>query len=133
MKRRGKSRPCKPTMRNLSLHGWSQSALYDTTTSLPITYDGIDEDENDSALEDDNLNNVDLTTVIEESNIPLYEGSQTKLLVAVLLLFNCFTVFGVSNTCADEILNVITKLLPKGSPTTPSMHVKTSVVYFDAS
>ena len=81
----------------------------------PATYDGIDEDENDCALEDDDLNNVDLTTVIEGSNIPLYEGSQTKLLVAVLLLFNCFTVFGVSNTCADEILNVITKLLPKGN------------------
>lgn len=81
----------------------------------PATYDGIDEDENDSALEDNDLNNVDLTTVIEESNIPLYEGSQTKLLVAVLLLFNCFTVFGVSITCADEILNVITKLLPKGN------------------
>ena len=33
----------------------------------------------------------------------------------MLLLFNCFTVCGVSNTCADEILNVITELLPKGN------------------
>ena len=81
----------------------------------PATYDGTDENENDSALIDNDLNNVDFTTVIDESNIPLYEGSQTKLLVAVFFLFNCFTVFRVSNTCADQILNVITKLLPKGN------------------
>lgn len=43
---------------------------------------------NDIALEDDDLNNIDLTKIIEESNIPLYEASQTKLLVAVFLLFN---------------------------------------------
>ena len=81
----------------------------------PATNDETNEDENDIALEDDDLHDVDLTKVIEESNIPLYEGSQTKLLVAVLLLFKYFMVFGVSNTCADEIFNVITELLPKGN------------------
>jgi hypothetical protein len=89
----------------------------------PTTNDETDEDEIDIALEDDDLHDVDLTKIIEESNIPLYKGSQTKLLVAVLLLFNCFTVFGVSNTCADEILNVITELLPEGNKL-PKSHLE---------
>ena len=93
---------------------WMVTECFATYNNIPpATLPSIDEDETDDALEDDHLSNEDLTMVIEESNIPLYEGSQTKLLVAVLLLFNCFTIFGVSNACADKILNVITKLLPK--------------------
>ena len=114
MKRKGKSRPCKPTLEfKLTRMITECFARYDHIP--PATYDGIDEDKNDNALEDDDLNNIGLTTVIEESNIPLYKGSQIKLLVALLLLFNFFTVFGLSNICADEILNVITKLLQKGN------------------
>lgn len=89
---------------------------FDRYDNIPLdTRDGSHEDGDDIELEDGDLNDVNLTTVIEDANIPLYEGSHTKLLVAVLLLFNCFTVFGVSNTCANEIFNVIGELLPKGN------------------
>ena len=84
--------------------------------------------------------------VLRESKIPLYEGARTTCLVAILLLLNCFTVFGVSNACADEILKVVSELLPTGnnlpsrttkgrssyicwgSRTTPSMLVEMDVV-----
>lgn len=84
--------------------------------NIPMpSLDGLEVDEDDIAVEEEEVEQVELTNVLTESNIPLYEGSQTKRLVAVLLLFNCFTVFGVSNTCADEILKVIAELLPKGN------------------
>ena len=81
----------------------------------PATDDVSDEDEDDIGFNDDDFHDVGRAKFFEESNIPLYEGCQTKLLVAVLLLFNCFTVFGVTNSAADEILNVISELLPEGN------------------
>ena len=38
--------------------------------------------------------------LLEESAVPLYEGNKTSRVVAVILLLNCFAVFGVSNACA---------------------------------
>ena len=50
--------------------------------------------------------------LLEESSIPLYEGSKTSRVVAVILLLNCFAVFGVSNACATELLKLLSELLP---------------------
>ena len=50
--------------------------------------------------------------LLEESSIPLYEGSKTSRVIAVIILFNCFTVFGVSNACATELLKFLSELLP---------------------
>jgi hypothetical protein len=82
---------------------------------LPTTDEVSNEDEDDIGFNVSDFHDVGRAKFFEESTIPLYEGCQTKLLVAVLLLFNCFTVFGVTNTAADEILNVISELLPEGN------------------
>ena len=50
--------------------------------------------------------------VLEEFAVPLYEGSKTRRVVAVILLLNCFAVFGVSNACATELLKLLSELLP---------------------
>ena len=74
--------------------------------------DGINNGEDAPAIGGDVCEEEDLMNVLRESQIPLYEGARTTCLVAVLLLLNCFTVFGVSNACADEILKIVNKLLP---------------------
>ena len=50
--------------------------------------------------------------LLEESSIPLYKGSKTSRVVAVILIFNCFAIFGVSNACATELLKLLLELLP---------------------
>lgn len=77
--------------------------------------DGINDGEDVPAIGGDVCEEEDLTDVLRESKIPLYEGARSTRLVAVLLLLNCFTVFGVSNACADEILKVVSELLPPGN------------------
>jgi hypothetical protein len=89
----------------------------------PPDDDSADDDEDDFAVDDDNLPDLRPDNLIHISSVPLYEGCKTKLLVAVLLIFNCFTVHGVSNSCADELLNVISELLPKGNKL-PKSHLK---------
>ena len=66
-------------------------------------------------VDTDECGEEDFASVMHESKIPLYEGARTTRLVAVLLLLNCFTVFGVSNACADEILKLVSELLPAGN------------------
>ena len=79
------------------------------------TNDGINDGEDAPAIGGDVCEEEDLTNVLWKSKAPLYEGAQTTCLVAKLLFLNCFTVFGVSNACADEILKVMSKLLPLGN------------------
>ena len=79
------------------------------------TNDGINDGEDAPAIGGDVCEEEELTDVLLESKIPLYEGARSTRLVAVLLLLNCFTVFGVSNACADEILKVVSELLPPGN------------------
>lgn len=50
--------------------------------------------------------------LLEESAVPLYEGSKTSRVAAVILLLNCFAVFGVSNACATELLKLLSEILP---------------------
>ena len=55
----------------------------------------------DTILEDEQVfmaeERMDL---LEEYAIPLKEGCKTSRVVAIILLFSCFVVFGVSNACA---------------------------------
>ena len=61
----------------------------------------IGDRQEDEILEDDSKFMADEgEDLLEESSIPLYEGSKTSRVVAVILLLNCFAVFGVSNACA---------------------------------
>jgi hypothetical protein len=50
--------------------------------------------------------------LLEESSIRLYEGSKTNRVVAVILLLNCFAIFGVFNACATELLKLLSELQP---------------------
>lgn len=50
--------------------------------------------------------------LVEESAVPLYEGSKTSRVATVILLLNCFAVFGVSNACATELLKLLSEILP---------------------
>ena len=40
--------------------------------------------------------------LLEEFAVPLYKGSKTNRVVAIILLINCFAIFGVSNACATK-------------------------------
>lgn len=51
--------------------------------------------------------------LLEHARTPLFAGASTNRLVSTLLLLNCFTVFGVSNAFADELLTLMHILLPK--------------------
>lgn len=74
--------------------------------------DNIDSQE-DSILEDEReIMAEEGMDLLEESAVPLYEGSKTRRVVAVILLLNCFAVFGVSNACATELLKLLSELLP---------------------
>ena len=45
--------------------------------------------------------------VLEGTSQPLYEGSETSLLSAVLLLVNLKVVNGLSNTCVTQLLRYV--------------------------
>lgn len=77
--------------------------------------DGISNEEDAPATQGNVCEEEDFTNVLRESNIPSYEGARTTRLVALLFLFICFTMFGVSNACADEILKVVIELFPTGN------------------
>jgi hypothetical protein len=73
----------------------------------------IGDREEDEVLEDEGEFMADEgMDLLEESSIPLYEGSKTSRVVAIILLVNCFAVFGVSNACATELLKLLSELLP---------------------
>jgi hypothetical protein len=65
----------------------------------------------------------DMSQLMEDSKIPLYDGCRTNWLVATVLLLNCFIVFGVSIAFANEMLKLIKELLPPGN-SPPKSHYK---------
>jgi hypothetical protein len=77
----------------------------------------------DEAIDFDkyDANVLDMTELLEESIIPLYEGCNTNWLVATLLLLNCFAVFGVSTAFANEMLKLMKEPL-RGKNTLPKSH-----------
>ena len=65
---------------------------------------------------DDDSEAKDMSQLLEDSKIPLYNGCTTNWLVAILLLLNCFTIFGVSTAFANEMLKLMKELfLPMNS------------------
>jgi hypothetical protein len=61
---------------------------------------GMDDD-------DDLLDGVFDIPVLENARQPLYEGSKTSLLAAILLLVNLKVMNGLSNTCVTQLLRYI--------------------------
>ena len=52
-----------------------------------------------SPLDEDNLHDFHDVPLLEKSQEPLYEGSTTNILSAILLLVNLKVLNGLSNTC----------------------------------
>jgi hypothetical protein len=61
---------------------------------------GMDDD-------DDQLDGVFDIPVLEKESQPLYEGSKTSLLSAILLLVNLKVMNGFSNTCVTQLLRYV--------------------------
>lgn len=74
-------------------------------------------------FENYNADVPNMTELLEESRIPLYEGCNTNWLVAILVLLNCFVVFEVSTTFANEMIKFMKELLPEEN-TLPKSHYK---------
>ena len=70
-------------------------------------------------LEEDHMENL-----LQEAQVPVYEGSSTNRLVAMLMLLNLFAVFGISKSCAKEFLILLKELLSQGN-SLPTLHYVT--------
>ena len=57
--------------------------------------------------DDDNIDGVFYIHVPEKEIQPLYEGSETSLLYAMLLLMNLKVMEGLSNTCVTRLLSYV--------------------------
>jgi hypothetical protein len=57
--------------------------------------------------EDNQDDSHDVDPLLEKSRQPLYEGSTTNLLSAILLLVNLKVLNGLSNTCLTQILRYL--------------------------
>ena len=77
-----------------------------------INEDGIgvgdEEDHNDGTRESDNDDEDGLDiTLLEKEHEPLYEGSQTTLLSAIVLLVNLKVMNGISNVAMSRMLRYV--------------------------
>lgn len=67
-------------------------------------------------LEDDHFGHEDhMEELLREGQTPLYEGSSMNRLAATLLLLNLFLIFGISKSCAKELMLLVKELLPFGN------------------
>ena len=57
--------------------------------------------------EDNQDDSHDVDPLLKKSRQPLYEGSTTNLLSAILLLVNLKVLNGLSNTCLTQILRYL--------------------------
>ena len=57
--------------------------------------------------DDGNIDGVFDILVLEKASQPLYEGSETSLLYAMLLLMNLKVMKGLSNTCVTRLLSYV--------------------------
>ena len=62
-------------------------------------------------LDEDNLHDFHDVPLLEKSQEPLYQGSTTNILSAILLLVNLKVLNGLSNTCFTQLLRYIVKLI----------------------
>ena len=53
---------------------------------------------------EDNLHDIHDVPLLEKSQEPIYEGSTTNVLYAILLLVNLKVLNGLSNTCFTRLL-----------------------------
>jgi hypothetical protein len=61
-----------------------------------------------SPMDEDNQDDShDVNPLLEKSRQPLYEGSTTNLLFAILLLVNLKVLNGLSSTCLTQILRYL--------------------------
>ena len=67
------------------------------------------------AEEDNVLDECHFAELMAQSTRPLYNGYTTSQLVTILLVLNCFVLFGVSNSFALEMLKLIHEILPLGN------------------
>ena len=81
-------------------------------TEFVDTSDGAEDWDNQNGGYEDESAEEDMAKLLEESKTLLYEGCSTNCLIAMLLLLNCFAIFGVSNACADEMLKLMKEILP---------------------
>ena len=72
---------------------------YGTNILIHETFNNVGMDD-----DDDQLDGVFDILVLEKETQPLYEGSITSLLFAILLLVNLEVMNGLSNTCVTQIL-----------------------------
>ena len=57
-----------------------------------------------------------LDVLLSEARTPLYAGSSSDRLTSILMVLNCCTTFGVSNSFVDELLKLLHEsILPKGN------------------
>ena len=73
-----------------------------------------EEDEEFTSTEEDYATKV-MEELLEHARNPLFEDAGTNRLVATLMLLNSFTVFGVSNSFAHELLHLLQEILPKAN------------------
>ena len=66
---------------------------------IQYTFSPMDEDNQDDSH--------DVDPLLEKSSQPLYEGSKTNILSAILLLVNLKVLNGLSNTCLTQILRYV--------------------------
>ena len=60
-----------------------------------------------AALDEDNLNDFHDIPLLEKFQEPIYEGSTTNILYAILLLVNLKVLNGLSNTCFAQLLRYV--------------------------
>jgi hypothetical protein len=56
--------------------------------------------------------------ILEKVSIPLFEGSSTSMLLALLLLFNLRIIHGVNNSFMDELFALNERITTKGEQAT---------------
>ena len=56
---------------------------------------------------EENIHDIHDGPLLEKSQEPLYEGSTTNILYAILLLVNLKVLNGLSNTCFTQLLRYI--------------------------
>ena len=107
--------------RNTTLQGeeHGEQNIEDQVLNDPMDEDDVidtnGEDEINTLLQDtfapldheDNLYDIHDVPLLENSQEPIYEGSTTNILSAILLLVNLKVLNGLSNTCFTQILRYL--------------------------
>jgi hypothetical protein len=58
-------------------------------------------------IDEENFDDIHDVPLLEKAQQPLYEGSRTNILSAIMLLVNLKVLNGLSNTCLTQILRYV--------------------------